>query len=49
MTDAFDQLRITDDPGAPDPRFVAGLRNRLVAALDAAGLPTITLPARSAT
>lgn len=49
MTDAFDQLRITDDPGAPDPRFVAGLRNRLVAALDAAGLPTVTLPARSTT
>jgi uncharacterized glyoxalase superfamily protein PhnB len=48
VTDAFDQLRITDDPGAPDPRFVAGLRNRLAAALDAAGLPTVTLPARSA-
>jgi len=49
MTDAFDQLRITDDPGTPDPHFVAGLRNRLAAALDAAGLPTIDLPERSTT
>ncbi|HEU4840204.1 MAG TPA: VOC family protein, partial [Ilumatobacteraceae bacterium] len=49
MSDPFDQLRIDEPPGAPDPRFVAGLRNRLVAALDAAGLPTVTLPARSTT
>jgi uncharacterized glyoxalase superfamily protein PhnB len=48
VTDAFDQLRISDDPAAPDPRFVAGLRARVAAALDAAGLPTMTLPERSA-
>lgn len=49
MTDAFEQLRITEDPGVPDPRFVAGLRNRLTAALDATGLPTVTLPERTTT
>jgi len=47
VSDPFEQLRITDDPGAPEPRFVAGLRNRLVAALDAAGLPIVDLPGRS--
>ena len=47
MTDAFDQLRVTDDRAAPDPRFTAGLRNRIAAALEAAGLPTVTLPDRS--
>jgi uncharacterized glyoxalase superfamily protein PhnB len=47
VSDAFDELRITDEPGAPDPRFVAGLRNRMAAALDAAGLPTVSLPSRS--
>ena len=37
-------------PAAPDPRFVAGLRNRLVAALDARpDLPTVALPERSTT
>ncbi len=49
MSDPFAQLRIDEPSGAPDLRFVAGLRNRLVAALDAAGLPTVTLPARSTT
>ena len=44
-TDPFEQLRVADEPGRPDRRFVAGLRNRVVAALDAAGLPTID-PAR---
>ena len=47
--DPFEQLRVDDEPGAPDRRFVAGLRNRLVAALEAAGLPTIDLPDRSTT
>jgi len=45
----FDQLRIADDPGEPDPRFVAGLRNRMVAALGAGDLATIDLPDRSTT
>jgi PhnB protein len=49
MSDPFEQLRIGEPPPAPDPRFVAGLRNRLVAALAAAGLPTVTLPDRSTT
>jgi len=49
VSDAFEQLRITDDPGAPDPRFVAGLRSRVVAALNAAGLPVVELPERSPT
>jgi uncharacterized glyoxalase superfamily protein PhnB len=48
-TDPFEQLRVDDEPGAPDRRFVAGLRNRMVAALEAAGLPTIDLPDRSTT
>jgi uncharacterized glyoxalase superfamily protein PhnB len=48
-TDPFEQLRVDDQPGAPDRRFVAGLRNRIVAALEAAGLPTIDLPQRSTT
>ena len=48
-TDPFEQLRVADEPGVPDRRFVAGLRNRIVAALEAAGLPTIDLPDRSTT
>jgi uncharacterized glyoxalase superfamily protein PhnB/predicted enzyme related to lactoylglutathione lyase len=48
-TDPFAQLRVADEPGVPDRRFVAGLRNRVVAALEAAGLPTIDLPDRSST
>jgi uncharacterized glyoxalase superfamily protein PhnB len=47
--DPFEQLRVADEPGVPDRRFVAGLRNRVVAALEAAGLPTIDLPDRSTT
>ena len=48
-SDPFEQLRVDDEPGVPDRRFVAGLRNRMVAALEAAGLPTIDLPDRSTT
>jgi uncharacterized glyoxalase superfamily protein PhnB len=48
-TDPFEQLRVADEPGVPDRRFVASLRNRVVAALEAAGLPTIDLPDRSTT
>ncbi len=47
--DPFDQLRIGEPPSPPDRRFVTGLRHRMVAALDAAGLSTVTLPARSTT
>lgn len=46
-SDPFDQLRISDTAGQPDPRFVAGLRNRLVAALEATTAPAIDLPERS--
>lgn len=49
MTDPFDRLRIADDPGEPDPGFVARLRSRVVAALGAGALPTIDLPDRSTT
>ena len=42
--DPMAQLRIVDQPAAPDPRFVARLRAQLVAALD---LPTVPLPERS--
>jgi uncharacterized glyoxalase superfamily protein PhnB len=48
-TDPLEQLRLTDVPARPDPRFVAALRRRIAAALDAAGLPTIDLPERSTT
>jgi uncharacterized glyoxalase superfamily protein PhnB len=48
-TDPFEQLRVDDEPGAPDRRFVTALRSRIVAALDAADLPAITLPQRSTT
>lgn len=44
-SDPFEQLRVPDDPAAPDPRFVARLRNRIVAALADAGLATVDLPA----
>jgi uncharacterized glyoxalase superfamily protein PhnB len=47
--DPFEQLRVDAEPGAPDGRFVAGLRHRIVAALEAAGLPTVDLPQRSTT
>jgi uncharacterized glyoxalase superfamily protein PhnB len=47
--DPFEQLRIGDEPVPPDPRFVAALRRRVVAALQAAGLPTIDLPERGPT
>jgi uncharacterized glyoxalase superfamily protein PhnB len=47
-TDPFEQLlRVVDEPAPPDARFVARLRARVVAALDAAALPTIPLPDRS--
>lgn len=44
--DPLDQLRLGDEPGRPDTRFVAGLRSRVVAALTT-DLPTVSLPARS--
>lgn len=47
--DPFEQLRLTDEPAAPDARFVAALRRRLVAALDAADAPTIALAERNTT
>lgn len=34
MPDAFDQLRDALPPGRPDPEFAAGLRDRLIRALD---------------
>ena len=43
-TDPFEQLRVADEPGVPDRRFVAGLRNRVVAALDG-GRPPDRRPA----
>ncbi len=61
MSDPFEQLRIVDEPGRPDARFVARLRARILAALEgieeleglesveAADLPTINLPERSIT
>jgi uncharacterized glyoxalase superfamily protein PhnB len=55
LTDPFDQLRLGDEPVQPDGRFIAGLRARIVAAvaalddLDAAPVPTVTLPERSTT
>jgi uncharacterized glyoxalase superfamily protein PhnB len=45
--DAFDQLRLGDQPAQPDRRFAAGLRARIVAALDASSLPTVSMPERS--
>jgi uncharacterized glyoxalase superfamily protein PhnB len=45
-TDPFEQLRVDDEPGTPDRRFVAALRRRVTAALTA-DLPTIDLPQRS--
>jgi uncharacterized glyoxalase superfamily protein PhnB len=45
--DPLDQLRLPDQPAQPDRRFVAGLRARVAAALDAASIPTVTLPERS--
>lgn len=47
-SDPFEQLRLPEDPAAPDPRFVARLRNRVVAALADAGLATVDLPSRTA-
>ena len=32
--DPFEQLRVDDEPALPDPRFIARLRARLVAALE---------------
>ena len=52
MTDPLDQLRLPDEPVQPDRRFVIGLRAGIVAALDvldAASVPTVTLPERSTT
>jgi uncharacterized glyoxalase superfamily protein PhnB len=52
VSDPLDQLRLGDEPAQPDRRFVAGLRARIVAALDdrdAASVPTVTLPERSTT
>jgi uncharacterized glyoxalase superfamily protein PhnB len=43
----MDQLRIVDEPAAPDARFVARLRAQLVGALDEHDLPTVPLPERS--
>ena len=48
-TDPFEQLRVTAEPGVPERRFVAGLRSRVAAALEAADLPTIDVPDRSTT
>ena len=45
----FEQLRVDDEPTAPDRRFVIALRHRIAAALDATGLPTVDLPERSPT
>ncbi len=52
MTDPLDQLRLSDEPVQPDRRFAAGLKSRIVAALDVLGaedLPTVDLPKRSTT
>ncbi len=51
MSDVFEQLRPVADPAPPDPGFVARLRARVAAALDApaADLPTIDLPERTTT
>ncbi|MET0144891.1 MAG: VOC family protein [Ilumatobacteraceae bacterium] len=48
-SDPFEQLRITEEPRSPDPVFVTGLRNRLVAALTPTDLSPIDLPQRSTT
>ncbi len=47
--DPLEQLRITGSPGDPDPRFVARLRTRIVAALGDTALATIDLPERTTT
>jgi uncharacterized glyoxalase superfamily protein PhnB len=49
MTDPLDRLRLGDEPVQPDRRFVAGLRTRISAALEAASIPTVTLLERSTT
>lgn len=49
-SDAFEQLRVHDEPARPDARFVARLRAQIAAALDVtSGLPTIRLPERTIT
>jgi PhnB protein len=49
MSDPFEQLRVVEEGGRPDTGFVARLRAQVVAALEAAALPTVPLPERSTT